>query len=297
VVLRAIPVELKQVAVIASPRLNETPQPALDKKRKADNIVSVMSGEEIRALPNANAAEAAARIPGVSAERDEGEGKFVQIRGTEPRLSNVTVDGVHVPGTEKGDRIAKLDDVPTDLLGAIEVTKTLTADMEADAIGGSVKLMTKIPEGAPRGYLSGQVGSRRCSMPDEDLVRALCAADRSISPYARIGDPGAARAGSGHCRGCDGAGSTRDRQPLQSHGQPSRTGSANCRAIPRCPRRITQLNRETGAYYSSAAFMASAMSSPAKAGVRMATATRPSAAIRSSSATSTCIMRSIASYS
>ena len=72
-VLRAIPVELKQVAVIASPRLNETPQPALDKKRKADNIVSVMSGEEIRALPNANAAEAAARIPGVSAERDEGD--------------------------------------------------------------------------------------------------------------------------------------------------------------------------------------------------------------------------------
>ncbi|MBK5187195.1 MAG: TonB-dependent receptor, partial [Gemmatimonadaceae bacterium] len=94
----------------------------------------------------------------VSTERDEGEGKFVQIRGTEPRLSNVTVDGVHIPGTEQGDRIAKLDDVPTDLLGAIEITKTLTADMEADAIGGSVNLVTKIPEGAPRGYFSGQVG-------------------------------------------------------------------------------------------------------------------------------------------
>lgn len=158
VALRSIPVSLSEVVVTASPRLNETQQAALDKQRKADNIVSVMSGDEIRALPNANAAEAAARIPGVSTERDEGEGKFVQIRGTEPRLSNVTVDGVHIPGTEQGDRIAKLDDVPTDLLGAIEVTKTLTADMEADAIGGSVNLVTKIPEGAPRGYFSGQLG-------------------------------------------------------------------------------------------------------------------------------------------
>ena len=158
VALRSIPVSLAEIVVTASPRLNETQQAALDKQRKADNIVSVMSGDEIRALPNANAAEAAARIPGVSTERDEGEGKFVQIRGTEPRLSNVTVDGVHIPGTEQGDRIAKLDDVPTDLLGAIEVTKTLTADMEADAIGGSVNLVTKIPEGAPRGYFSGQLG-------------------------------------------------------------------------------------------------------------------------------------------
>ena len=158
VALRSIPVALREVVVTASPRMNETEAAALDKQRKADNIVSIMSGDEIRALPNANAAEAAARIPGVSTERDEGEGKFLQIRGTEPRLSNVTVDGVHIPGTEQGDRIAKLDDVPTDLLGAIEVTKTHTADMEADAIGGSVNLVTKIPEGAPRGYFSGQLG-------------------------------------------------------------------------------------------------------------------------------------------
>jgi TonB-dependent receptor len=128
------------------------------KQRNADGIVSVLSGDVIRSLPNANAAEAAARIPGVSTERDEGEGKFVQIRGTEPRLSNVTVNGVHIPGTQSGSRITKLDDVPTDILGAIEVSKTLTADQDADAIGGSVNLVTKVPEGAPRGYTAGQFG-------------------------------------------------------------------------------------------------------------------------------------------
>lgn len=148
---------LQQVLVIASPRLSETKAAALARQRDADNVLSVLSGDEIRSLPNFNAAEAAGRIPGVSLERDEGEGKFVQVRGTEPRLSNVTIDGSHVPGTES-DRIPKLDDVPSDLLGAIEVSKTLTADMDADAIGGSVNLVTKTPEGAPRGYVAGQYG-------------------------------------------------------------------------------------------------------------------------------------------
>jgi len=158
IVLRVMVQKLEGMIISASPRLNETKEQALEKQRNADNIMTVLSGDVIRALPNANAAEAAARLPGVSTERDEGEGKFVQIRGTEPRLSNVTVNGVHIPGTQSGSRIAKLDDVPTDILAAIEVSKTLTADQDADAIGGSVNLVTKTPEGAPRGYLAGQVG-------------------------------------------------------------------------------------------------------------------------------------------
>ncbi|MGH7620323.1 MAG: TonB-dependent receptor [Gemmatimonadaceae bacterium] len=158
VTMRPSTQELERVVISASPRLNETIEQGLSKQKGADNIVAILSGDVIRALPNANAAEAAARIPGVSTERDEGEGKFVEIRGTEPRLSNVTVNGVHIPGTQGGDRIAKLDDVPTDILGAIEVTKTLTADQDADAIGGSVNLVTKVPEGAPRGYVAFQAG-------------------------------------------------------------------------------------------------------------------------------------------
>ena len=156
-VLAPAAVNLASVVVRASPRMAETKAAALALEQNAPNIVSALSGDEIRSLPNFNAAEAAGRIPGISLERDEGEGKFVQVRGTEPRLSNVTINGVHIPGTEAA-RIAKLDDVPSDLLAAIEVSKTLTADMEADAIGGSVRLVTKTPEDAPRGYVAGQYG-------------------------------------------------------------------------------------------------------------------------------------------
>src|SRR5262249_28914128 len=159
-VLRSAAAVLAGVVVRESPRLNETREAALAKRAQADNLMVVQSGDEIRSLPNANAAEALARMPGISTERDEGEGKFVQIRGTEPRLSNVTINGAHVPGTEDTDRIPKLDDVPSDLLGALEVSKTLRADMDADAIGGSVNMVTKLPEGPPRGYVALQGGQQ-----------------------------------------------------------------------------------------------------------------------------------------
>jgi len=69
---------------------------ALNIERTADNIIEVLPAEVITSLPNTNVADALGRLPGVSLERDEGEGKYVQIRGTEPRLSNVTINGVHV---------------------------------------------------------------------------------------------------------------------------------------------------------------------------------------------------------
>ena len=151
-------VELLAGVVVKAERLGESRASAFERRENAPNVVTVLSGDDIRALPTLNAAEAAGRISGVTTERDEGEGKFVQIRGTEPRLSNVTVDGAHVPGTERGTRIPKLDDVPSDVLAAIEISKTLTAEMDADAIGGSVNLVTKTPEGRPHGYVSGQFG-------------------------------------------------------------------------------------------------------------------------------------------
>lgn len=155
--LRPSAAVLGSVAITAQ-RLGESQAAALDRRESAPNILNVLAGDAIRELPNLNAAEAAGRIPGVTTERDEGEGKYVQIRGTEPRLSNVTINGAHVPGTQSGSRIPKLDDIPSDLLAAIEVSKTLTAEQDADAIGGSVNLVTKTPEGAPQGYIAGQYG-------------------------------------------------------------------------------------------------------------------------------------------
>src|SRR5215470_14551011 len=124
---------------------------ALNRERTADNILQVLPSEVITSLPNTNIADAVGRLPSVSLERDEGEGKYVQIRGTEPRLSNVTINGMHVPSPE-GVRNVKLDVIPADLVESVEISKTLSASQEADAIGGSVNLVTKTATERP--YLS-----------------------------------------------------------------------------------------------------------------------------------------------
>jgi hypothetical protein len=91
----------------------------INRARTADNIVQVLSAEVITSLPNANIADALGRLPSVTLERDEGEGKYVQIRGTEPRLSNLTIDGVNVPSPESGVRQIKLDTLASDLVESI----------------------------------------------------------------------------------------------------------------------------------------------------------------------------------
>ncbi|HWW87341.1 MAG TPA: TonB-dependent receptor, partial [Vicinamibacterales bacterium] len=116
---------------------------ALNRTRTADNIVQVLPAEVITSLPNTNIADAVGRLPSVSLERDEGEGKYVQIRGTDPHLSNVTINGINVPSPEGGVRNVKLDVIPSDLVASIEVNKTLSANQDGDAIGGSVNLVTK----------------------------------------------------------------------------------------------------------------------------------------------------------
>jgi TonB-dependent receptor len=116
---------------------------AINIQRTSDNILDVMSEGVIQSLPNENIADVVGRMPGVSLERDEGEGKYVQIRGTEPRLNNTTVDGVELPAPEDNVRQFKLDTIPSDIVESVEVNKTLAANQDADAIGGTVNLVTK----------------------------------------------------------------------------------------------------------------------------------------------------------
>src|SRR4029077_4105104 len=142
-----VAIKSEQVLVTAVRPRGEAEQ--INRQRTAENIVQVLSAEVIRSLPNANVADALGRLPSVTLERDEGEGKYVQIRGTEPRLSNMTIDGVNVPSPETGVRQIKLDTIASDLVETIEINKTLQANMDGDGIGGSVNIRTKTATDQP----------------------------------------------------------------------------------------------------------------------------------------------------
>jgi TonB-dependent receptor len=145
-----------QVVVVADRVQGEAE--AINVERTADNIIQVLPAEVIRSLPNANMADALGRLPSVTLERDEGEGKYVQIRGLEPRLTNTMIDGMDVPSPESGVRQIKFDSIPADIVESVEINKTLLPNMDADGIGGSVNLITKSATDLPTITLSGMGG-------------------------------------------------------------------------------------------------------------------------------------------
>jgi TonB-dependent receptor len=131
----------EQVVVSAQSGMDEIE--AINEEITSPNIVQVMPQSEILALPNANVADAIGRMPGVTLQRDEGEGVYIQVRGLDPRFTNLTIDGVTVPSPESGIRQVNLATIPSDMIQSIELNKTLSANQDADGIGGSVNLVTK----------------------------------------------------------------------------------------------------------------------------------------------------------
>jgi outer membrane receptor protein involved in Fe transport len=116
---------------------------AINRTLMADNVLQVLPAEVITSLPNANVADALGRLPSVTLDRIEGEGVYIQVRGTEPRLTNVTIDGISVPSPEPAVRQVRLDVLPADLVESVEVNKTLAPNMDGDGIAGSVNMKTK----------------------------------------------------------------------------------------------------------------------------------------------------------
>jgi TonB-dependent receptor len=116
---------------------------AMMQQREAVNIKNVVSAEQLEKFPDVNAAEAMARIPGITVQRDQGEGKYVQLRGTPPELTNFNINGEQIPSPEGGVRYVGMDIISAEQIDFIEVTKVLTPDMDADGIGGTVNIITK----------------------------------------------------------------------------------------------------------------------------------------------------------
>ncbi|WP_445365170.1 TonB-dependent receptor [Microbulbifer sp. ANSA001] len=112
----------------------------LDRQRDANKLVAVQTSDAIGELPDANVTEALQRMPGVFIARDQGEGRFVGVRGIDPNLNAATINGINLPAPETDSRAVALDVIPSDLLASLEVFKTLTPDMSADSIGGAIEI-------------------------------------------------------------------------------------------------------------------------------------------------------------
>jgi outer membrane receptor protein involved in Fe transport len=113
-------------------------------EKNSDNLKNVVSAQAIAKSPDINAANVLQRVSGVTIERNAGgDDAYAIIRGLEPRYNNTLINGVQIASPDSKTRLVSLSVVPSDLLARIEVDKTLTPEMDGDAIGGTVNLVFK----------------------------------------------------------------------------------------------------------------------------------------------------------
>ena len=115
---------------------------SISRQRAADGVVSVLTRDAIGQFPDQNVAESIRRAPGVNVLNDQGEGRFVAVRGLDPNLNAASINGVRVPAPESDVRSVALDVIPSELIESIEIKKSLTPDMDADTIGASIEINT-----------------------------------------------------------------------------------------------------------------------------------------------------------
>lgn len=158
---------------------------ALQQKRTNDNIMDVVSADSIGNLPDRNVAEAVARVPGVNMSLEQGEGRYVSIRGVEPNLNQVMLDGAA--------RAVPLDALGTGQISQIEVIKSATPDMDVNALGGTLNLKTASPFDRNSRLLAGSLSGNRNETTAKTDVEARVSFSDTFGPDRKWGVAAGAR--------------------------------------------------------------------------------------------------------
>jgi TonB-dependent receptor len=133
--------EAETIVVTGSRPIQESDRAALNFQRNSEALVSVLSADEAGRLADQNIADALSRLPGIAIEKDQGQARYVNLRGQPRRWVNTTIDGLNIVSPEGRD--TRFDNIPTAIASQIVVNKAVTPDMSADSIAGNVNIRTR----------------------------------------------------------------------------------------------------------------------------------------------------------
>ncbi len=177
IIITPTTVELKDVLITG---YNSGQAKALNAQKNKQNITNVVSIDQIGKFPDANIGDAVKRIPGITMQVDQGEARNIIVRGLAPQLNSVTLNGSRIPSAEGDNRNVQMDLIPSDMIQLIEVNKAVTPDMDADALGGSVNLVTRT---SPNGFrVAATAGSGVNFITDKRIINgSFLVGDRSTN--------------------------------------------------------------------------------------------------------------------
>ena len=152
------PREEDEIVVLAP--IKEAQALAIQQQRQADNLISVLAADAIGRFPDQNAAAALSRLPAIAVQRDQGQERYIQVRGAPNRWTSVLVDGVPIIGVDEGggSRAFRFDAVPSVILSGVTVNKSLTADIPSEAVVALIDLRTFSPFDRQGFDVAGDVG-------------------------------------------------------------------------------------------------------------------------------------------
>lgn len=119
---------------------------SLDAKRDASGVMDSIASEDLGKFPDSNIAEALQRIPGITIDRNGGEGQFVTVRGFGPSFNTVLINGRRM-SSEVGGRKFSFDLFPSELISGADIYKTGVATLQEGGIGSTINLKTARPLG------------------------------------------------------------------------------------------------------------------------------------------------------
>ena len=175
------------IVVTGSRPIAESEAAALDVQKNSDSLVAVVASDSVGRLPDQNIAQATSRLPGVSVERDQGQARYVNLRGAPKSWTTLSFDGINVVSPEGRD--ARFDSIPSAIAGKIIVSKAVTPDMPGETVAGNVNVVTRSAFDYSGFHLAGKGGMGLAELGDDkkEYEGALVVSNRFNTGIGEIG--------------------------------------------------------------------------------------------------------------
>jgi TonB-dependent receptor len=145
-----------EVVVTGRRPLAESDAAALKVQKASDSLVSVLSADAIGDLPDQNVAFAIGRLPGVGLERDQGQARYVNLRGMPRRWTTISFDGLSVVSAEGRD--SRFDNIPSAIASQVTIQKAIVPSMSGDTVAGNVDIRTRRAFDYKGQHVTGKLG-------------------------------------------------------------------------------------------------------------------------------------------
>lgn len=176
----------QQTIIVTATPIRDSQAAALSVKRDAANVVDVISSDTIGRFPDQNLADSLSRLPGVAIERDQGQARYLNLRGAPFRYTGIAFDGVSVPGAENG-RIPRFDSLPSTITSRVVANKAILPSMPGESVAGYVDIQTFKPFDVEGFSAALDVGLGKQELGDGDVSRTSLRGSYSGDQFGIVG--------------------------------------------------------------------------------------------------------------